>query len=129
MAVKLSRRVISRYVADQLLNENTEILDQLAAFLVDEHRTHETELIVRSIESALAESGIVIGDVVSARPLSEDVKKAVNSYIASSTSATSVAMREHVDATELGGIKISLPDSDYDATLRGRLAKLQEIKV
>lgn len=129
MAARLSRRTISRFVAKQLLAGDDQVLSQLAALLFAERRTDELDLLVRDIEAALASAGVVVSDVVTAEPLSAELKKSVEKFIKDATKAKTVTFRERVDATELGGIKINLPGAEYDATLRGRLAALQSMKV
>ena len=129
MALRLSRRKISAYFADEFIRGNKEIAKQLAGFLVETRRTDELELIVRDIETALDDRGVVIADVDSARELSGEAKKSVASFLKESRSAKTVHLRENVDHTLLGGARITTAGFELDATLRRKLTALKAHKV
>lgn len=129
MATRLSRRALADHAAAQLLAGNTTVMAQLAAYLIETHRTDEVDLLVRDIESALARSGVVIADIASARELTDALKKAVVAYVSKATGAKDVQVRTHVDASLIGGARVRTPDAEYDATVRRQLMKLQAMKV
>jgi F-type H+-transporting ATPase subunit delta len=129
MALRLSRRVIARHIAGRLLKADDTVLAELAAFLIDTRRTGEVELIVRDIEHALAEAGVVLADVAAARELTSTLQKSIVAYITSEQGATEVHLRTSVDETLLGGVRISVPGAERDMTLRRQLTKLQALKV
>jgi len=124
MAARLSRRKIAIFVTNKLLAGNhqaLEVMRELAAYLVTERRTRELDLIVRDIEEMLAESGVVVADVASARPLSEAMK----TEVAAMLGASSVQLRESVDEALLGGIRIDTPGKRFDGTIRHKLTALR----
>lgn len=129
MAARLSRRTIARHVADQLLKGDADIMQQLAAFLIDTRRTRELELIVRDTEDALAARGVMIASVASARELTVDAKKAITAFISQTSGASTVHLRPSVDSSLLGGVKIDLPGQELDTTLRRKLTQLKSNKV
>jgi F-type H+-transporting ATPase subunit delta len=129
MALRLSRRVIALHIAGRLLKADDTVLAELAAFLIDTRRTGEVELIVRDIEHALAEAGVVLADVAAARELTSTLQKSIVAYITSEQGATEVHLRTSVDETLLGGVRISVPGAERDMTLRRQLTKLQALKV
>ncbi|MEP6710249.1 MAG: F0F1 ATP synthase subunit delta [Candidatus Saccharibacteria bacterium] len=129
MALRLSRRKISVYFADEFIKGNKEIAQQLAGFLVETRRTDELELIVRDIETALGDRGVVVADVDSARELSSEAKKSVASFLKESRSAKTIHLRENVDQTLLGGARITTAGFELDATLRRKLTALKAHKV
>lgn len=129
MAYRISRRVLSQHVAERLRNDDRTVISELAAYLLDTRRTNEGDLIVRDIESALAESGIVIADVVSAHGLSEQLSAVISSYVSMAAGADEVHLRTQVDETALGGVRVQVPGAEYDGTLRRQLTKLQAMKV
>ena len=53
MAIRLSRRKIASFYADEILAGRADVTKRLAAFLLDTRRTRELPLIVRDIEDAL----------------------------------------------------------------------------
>jgi F-type H+-transporting ATPase subunit delta len=124
MAARLSRRKIAVFVTNKILAGNHqahEVMRELAAYLVTERRTRELDLIVRDIEEMLADSGVIVADVASARPLSEAMKAEVTAMLG----ATSVQLRESVDEALLGGIRIDTPGKRFDGTIRHKLTALR----
>jgi F0F1-type ATP synthase delta subunit len=122
MASRISRRKLADYAAGQLTSgKSTDVIRELAAFLIETKRTRELELIVRDIESALMERGIVVADVVTARPLTDELKLQIKQLVGGKT----LTLREVVDKTVLGGMRLGLPGKQLDATLR---RKIQSIK-
>jgi len=129
MAVRLSRRKISAYLADELVAGKKDVPSRLAAFLLDANRMRELPLIVRDIEDALASRGVVIADVDSAYKISADTTKLLESFIRDQTKAKQVHFRTAIDETLLGGVRVNLPGQELDATLRRKLTNLKATKV
>lgn len=128
MASRLSRRKIAAFYADELV-AGRDIRQQLAAYLVEANRTREAELIARDIEAALAERDIIIADVASSTALSSASRKAIESYLKAKTSAQKIHLRETVDPALLGGVRVTIPDRELDATLRHRINQLKASKI
>lgn len=129
MAQRLSRRKIAAYFAGRLVDGKKTALHELAAYLVDSHRERELDLIVRDIETALAERGVLLADVASSHGLSAAAKKDVQVYLQTKTGADEVYLRETIDPELLGGLRVATPDSELDATLRQRLNQLKASKI
>lgn len=129
MAMRLSRRKIAAYYADELLAGRSDVAKRLAAFLIDARRMRELPLIIRDIEAALAVRGVVVADVATAHELSAYAQKELESYIRSQTKAKSVQMRSHLDPALLGGVRLNLPGSELDATIRHKLTTLKAHKL
>ncbi len=131
MAVRVSRRKLATYYAEQLLKGTAPgtLATQLAAYLIDTRRTREYELVVRDIEAELAARGTVVADVTSARPLTDSSKKNVMDLITKLHSATSVQLRQHVDPSVLAGVRIELPNEQLDHTVKSKLNRLAAHKV
>lgn len=129
MAIRLSRRKIAAYYADELLAGRREVAKRLGAFLLDARRMRELPLIIRDIEDALATRGLVVADVASAHSLSDPAKKELDGFIRAQTGAQQVQMRTHVDESLLGGVRVNLPGSELDATIRHKLSTLKAHKL
>ena len=125
---KLSRRKIAAYIADEAI-AGRDKLKPLAAYLIESKRIREASLIVRDIESALADRGILFADVFSSYDLTSDTEKAITDYLKDKTKAKDVHLREAVDDTLLGGVRIETPDQRLDSTLRYRLNQLTASKI
>lgn len=123
MSNRLSRRKIALYVADKLETgaKLSEIIKEAAAYLVETRRTRELDLLVRDIEGELANRGIVVANVTTMRPLSDELKKQVGKMV----DAKDLHLRETIDPTILGGIRIDMPGKRFDGTLRRKLTALK----
>lgn len=124
---KLSRRAISIYVAQQLAEpaDNKKVILQLAAFLVETGRTKELSLIIRDIQFYLAEAGSISGVITTASTLSAETKAAIETYIKKQTGAASVALDSFIDPSVIGGVKITIPGRELDATVSRSLTTLK----
>lgn len=129
MAQRVARRKIAAYYAEQLIAGKKDIAKQLAAYLVETHRVRELDLIVRDIESALAERGVLVADITSSRPLSETSAKEIRAYLTSTTKADTIQLRTRVNPELLGGVQIATPGHELDATLRYKLNQLKASKI
>ncbi len=129
MAVRVSRRKIAAYMAEQLARGDKKALQRLAAYLVDTRRTRELPLIVRDIESALALRGVIVADVTSTDSLSKAAEAAIRDFIAAGHKNASVQLRLHKDADLIAGVKIQLPGHELDTSVRHKLNALKASKV
>lgn len=129
MSDRLSRRKIAHHVAAELVAGNESVVAELAAFLIETGRQAELELIVRDIEAALQEHGVVIADVTSARDLTDASRGAIIDYLRSVYQARDVKLRESVDPSLLGGVRVATADGELDASLKRRIMKLKASKV
>jgi F-type H+-transporting ATPase subunit delta len=123
MAIRLSRRKIAAHAADSLLTgaPAKAVLQELAAYLVEMRRTRELDLLVRDIEDALASRGSVVADVASAHPLTETLKAEIAKLVGGKT----LQLREVVDPTLLGGVRIDIPGKRFDGTIRRKITALR----
>lgn len=126
MAGVVSRRKLAQYAADQLLSggKADELMRDIAAYLIDTRQTRSADLVVMAIEEELQVRGVVIADVVSAHPLSAALRKQIEQLIG----ASQLHLREVVDQRVIGGVKITLPDSQFDGTIQHKLTALKGVK-
>ena len=125
--MKLSRRKLSEHVAGRLLRgDGTKVvLKELAAYLLETRRTRELELIVRDIEARMFDSGTALVTATSARELSSEAKQAVEELVRSARpNVKSVILREQIDESVIGGVRIELPGGIADMTVKAKLDKL-----
>jgi ATP synthase F1 delta subunit len=125
---KLSRRKIAAYFADEVV-AGRDVVKLLAAYLIESKRIRETTLIVRDIEAALLERGVLVADIASSHDLADDTQKAITNYLKDKTKAKDIHLRQSVDASLLGGVRIETPDGRLDTTLRHRLNQLTASKI
>jgi F-type H+-transporting ATPase subunit delta len=128
MPGRLSRRSIAEYIANGLIDgkpSKKQLFEQLAGYLIDTQRTKELELIVRDIEFALSEKGVVQATVVSAFELTAETKKALEAFVKTKTKATQVTLSNMVNSEVIGGVKITVPGRELDQTVARQLTVLK----
>ena len=121
---RLSRRKIARYVAGRLSIGDELIIEELAALIIEERRERDIDLLVRDIEDQLAQSGITIATVETAKPLSEAVRQSVRKLLGGD-----VRLREEVRPELIGGIRIETPTQELDGTISQKIYALKSRKV
>lgn len=127
MAERISRRKLAAYAVDELERGKSldQITRQLAGFLIDERRTREADLLVRSIEDELASRGTVVARISSARPVNQEMRGAIKRLLQAST----LHLDETVDETLIGGVRIEAPGERLDATIKRKILALGQAKM
>ena len=125
----LSRRQIAGYVAKQIAIGRNDVIQELAAFLLEEGRVKEIDALVMDIETALLEYEIAIAEVSSARGLGESARPEIAENLKTALQAREVYIREHIDPSLLGGFMVRTADHELNSTLIGKLDRLRALKV
>ncbi|HUS26637.1 MAG TPA: F0F1 ATP synthase subunit delta [Nevskiaceae bacterium] len=132
MNSKLSRRVVARAVAAKLVAEpakRAHWIKVLAAYLVEQNKVEDIDLLVNDIAHELYDqTGHLLVDVTSARPLTEAIRDELKRTLRQATSAVRVELSEHVDRDLLGGLVARTPDGQLDVSVRSQLRQLAAIK-
>lgn len=123
--VRLPRRQLARYVAEQLAKGNDGIVAELAALLVDEGRQREAEILVRDIEAQLADIGELIVTVEVAHALDADTKQQIGLMFP----GKKVQFRQVINPELIGGCRITTPTQMLDASLQKQLIALKTVKI
>jgi ATP synthase F1 delta subunit len=130
-ASRSSRRVIARVIASKLVAEPARQdfwIKVLAAYLVENNRITEADLIVNDIEHELyTQDGQLVVNVTSARPLTAAVRTSLTNLLSDSTNAKKVTITEAVDPDLLGGLVAKTADAELDASVRTKLNRLATI--
>jgi ATP synthase F1 delta subunit len=130
-SAQFSRRVIARVIASKLVAEPSRQdhwVKALAAYLVENNRITEADLIINDIEHELyVQDGQLVVDVTSARPLTADVRKSLTTLLADRTDAKKVTLTESTDPELLGGLIARTADAEMDASVRTKLNRLATI--
>lgn len=124
----ISRRKIAAHLADELI-AGRDVVQKLAAYLIETKRIRELSLFVRDIESALSDRGVLLADIASSFQLTTDIQHTIVDYLKKHSKARNVHLRLHVEPELLGGIRIETPDKRLDNTLRQRINQLTASKI
>lgn len=132
MAVsQFSRRMVARVIAGKLIAEPTRQaywMQVLAAYMVEQKRVQEADLLIADIEHELYEqAGQLSVKVTSARPLTADVRAALTELLTDQTQAKKISYHEAVDPSLLGGLVAKTADAEMDASVRTKLNRLATI--
>ena len=127
MPARTSRRKLARYVAERLLGNDTKVMDEVAALLSHENRQREVDLLVRDIQAELAERGLTVATVESARALTNEARSAIMTLL--KKPQTVVQLSEVVRPELIGGFKLRTPTATLDATIAKKLNDLRAKKI
>ena len=129
----VSRRKLAKYAAEQILAGNDAVLEEIAGLLIYEKYEREIDLLVRDIEAELAERGEIVASVESARALDDNTRRKIEQFLAAAVSGKNskpkVSLRESIDPTLIGGLKLRTPTATLDATVLKKLNDLRAKKI
>lgn len=127
--IKLSRRQLAKYAAEQLLNNRgtSKLARELAAVLVTSKRQNQAGLLASDIAWELENRGkLAQAQVTSATKLSEATRKKVSQFVKKNAKVEQVALDEQIDETILGGVRIETASHRWDQTLARQLSDIKE---
>lgn len=127
--IRLTRRLLARYVAEELVAGRQGVITQVAAYLVEAKRTKEVDLLVRDIEKALEGHGIVAATVISATKLESSAKGEIESLLKKRYNASNVILKTSLDGDVLGGVMVRTAGDEFDASVRRNINRLKALKV
>ena len=127
MPARTSRRKLARYVAERLMDNDVTVVDEVAALLSHEKRQREVDLLVRDIQAELAERGLTVATVESARSLTDEARSAIMTLL--KKPQTVVQLSEVVRPELIGGFKLRTPTATLDATVLKKLNDLRAKKI
>lgn len=128
MITKLSRRKIATVVAERLLEGDKTIIKDLAGYLFYTKQNRSINLLVRDIENALLDKGVLVAKVVSVHDLADSVKKQIDAFLLDESGANSVQVQYSIDKDLIGGIQISTPQAILDTSIKNKLQRLKAAK-
>jgi F-type H+-transporting ATPase subunit delta len=113
----------------ELTEGGDELMRNLLRLVVEKNREGELAGVYRAfVELAERAQGLVHVEVVSAVPLTEAVRQALQAKIESSLQKT-VELTLTVDKEILGGLRLRIGDRIIDASVRRRLERLREVLI
>lgn len=132
MNSKLSRRIIAQAIATKLVDEPTRRshwIKTLAAYMVEHNMIDDLDLMVNDIvREVFEQSGELLVNVTTARPLTEQLRKDIAAMLKQATSAKQVVISESVEPDIKGGFIARTSDAVLDDSVRSKLKQLASIK-
>jgi F0F1-type ATP synthase delta subunit len=127
---KLPRHEIAKVLAERSLGRvNTkEFSERIAAYLLAEGRTADLEPLLRDIMQYRADRGIVEVIAVSAHPLTDDIRADIERQVkAVQPDAKQIIISEELQADAIGGIRLELPNRQFDLSVRAKLSRFKQL--
>lgn len=117
---------IANVFVSRLESGNTpEAIRELAALIIDARLERKIDEILLEISREYTRRfRIVEAEARSPYPLSDQIKKKLAEHVKNQTDARKVIIHEEIDKSLLGGVILSGPDVELDASIKSRLAKL-----
>ena len=128
MSANPSRRALARYAVDQLLagDKPAKISQQLAASLIAAGRQNQGNLLLSDIAEELENRGLLAQAVLtSATNLSASFKKQLASQLKRSVGVKDIILDEQIDASVIGGFKVSTANHSWNKTIARKLADIK----
>jgi F-type H+-transporting ATPase subunit delta len=120
-------KILHELLADLPAEQYDAAMAAFVQMLAQDGMIKKAPYIIEAYESyAKAQAGVVMLDVTTAHPLSDELRKNIS---AAFDGAASVEMHEHVDPSLVGGIKIKHGNTVLDGTIKTQLAQLRRALV
>lgn len=125
---KLPRRAIAKILAERSLGKAGNLDKEVAAYLLNEHRTTDLAPLMRDVMQYRAEQGIVEVIAVTAHPLTDAVrtdvqKQAERVY----PEAKKIIISEELQPDLVGGIRLEFPSEQLDLSVRASLHRFKQL--
>lgn len=125
----VSRKSVARYMAQAWVEKSvprSKLLQQMAAYLIDSKKTNQADLLIEDMKAEIEfQYGVVVAKVVTARKLTADLSKQIESFVKDKTKARKVVITESIDTSLIGGFIATTPSAEFDYSIRTKLNKLK----
>jgi F-type H+-transporting ATPase subunit delta len=110
----------------QIFKDGSDETRSLIEVLVNNQRTQLlTDVSKNYIDLFNEEKGVLVAQVTTAIPLSDEIEKKVLSKIKELTGSTSVTLENNIDESILGGFILRIGDLQYNASIANKLSKIK----
>ncbi|MDL2342121.1 MAG: F0F1 ATP synthase subunit delta [Patescibacteria group bacterium] len=128
--MKTPRHQVAAALATRSLGSINEpaFANEIAAYLLSEHRTAELNSLMRDVMQYRADHGIVEVTALSARPITAVVRTDIEKQVrALYPSAKTVIVTERHDANMVGGVRLELANQQLDLSVRAKLNRFKQL--
>ncbi len=123
---KLTRKQLAKLMAEvqeAQPHEREKVLEMVAAYLIENRRTNEVDLLVKDVALELQQRKKVLNiEVESARPLTNEVKADLEKLFKDETACNVVYIHETVNENVVGGLIATTPELELDASVKAKLS-------
>lgn len=103
---------------------------EVASYLLSENRTGELDSLARDLINYRAQNGIVEVTTVSAHQLSPAVLKDIRQQVKRLyPNARQIIVNQRLDDSQIGGVRLELPDKQLDLSVRGKINRFKQLAV
>jgi F0F1-type ATP synthase delta subunit len=101
---------------------------EIAAYLLDEHRTNELNSLLRDVSQYRADHGIVEVVAVSAFDLSDSVRTDITMQVREMfPDSREIIISHQPDESVIGGVRLEFPNQQLDLSVRSKLNRLKQL--
>lgn len=124
--MKFSRRRLAKQMVNlSTESKNTELIKQVAAYLITSKKANQASLLVNDVANELEiTEGRVFATAISARKLSPSAVQSIKSVIKSQTKARDVVIDEQIDQSLIGGVVVQTPKYELDLSVKKQLNQI-----
>ena len=129
MAQKVSRRILAKAMADQLIAGASarHVARAIAGFLIEHKMTHQVEMLLGDIAYELKDRNYHLrATVTSAHELSASLQKEITRYLRAHYDVKHIELTKQTDPSLIGGVVIQAPDAELDLSVKAKLRRLQQ---
>jgi F0F1-type ATP synthase delta subunit len=126
----IARHIVAATLAKQSLGQVNApaFAQEIAAYLLTEHRTSELESLIRDIMQYRADHGIVEVIATSAHPLTPAISKDIEVEARRVfVDAKKIIISPVHDETVIGGVKLVLANQQLDLSVQGKLNRFKQL--
>lgn len=128
--MKTPRTRIAHIIASRIQKDGMSgsYAQTIASFLLEQKRTGDLDSLLRDIQAARAKDGYVEAITSSAHPLTDALKKEITGQVEKLyPSAKKIVITEQNDPSLIGGVRISLPEEQFDLSVQAKLNKFKQL--
>lgn len=103
-----------------------EVVKLLAQEIISQKWASEIDIIVKEIgKQMLVKKSILNAEIITARELSDSIKKEITSLLKKITSAETVSLNSVIDPSIIGGFKAITPVIEINGSIKEKINKLK----
>ena len=128
--MKTPRHQVAAALAQRSLGSVNEpkFANEIAAYLLTEHRTGELDSLLRDVMQYRADHGVVEVSALSAHPIIASVRAAIMRQVkVLYPAAKQVVINEVPDATVVGGVRLEFANQQLDLSVRAKLNRFKQL--